>query len=339
MHREIEVAERDGFRRGGMPTTVEMVFDQGAFPAADMARVFHPEGQELPVQVDILEQWEGGSIRRAAVTFAARIDANGQGIYRFEYGEGVTSGVEAPNPVEIRLEGEPVEVQQGPVIYRVRRRGFNLVDEVSFDRSRWKGRHPSGKTFLGAKEFLSSGSRGMLLRLKDGRELVVEGEVEIEAETHGPRSGRLRVEGAYPDGYRFVTRLTFYSGVSWFRVEHEVVEGDVSEIASFVAEVDCNLGAAPIMSAFGARQGADGQAASWAVLTDDESTVDAAVPDAWSEAGSVRHEVRADGQFRMIFPFEGKPRVLYYHFLITPPMDHYHTPAAAMVTDLACRVL
>ena len=328
MHREIEVAERDGFRRGGMPTTVEMAFDRGAFPAANMARMFHPEGQELPVQVDVLEQWEGGSIRRAAVTFSARIEANGQGIFRFEYGEGIRPGVEQPNPVTVREGGEPVEVQQGPVIYRVRRRGFNLVDQVTF------GRGASGE-----KRFLRSGSRGMVLVLKDGRELTPEGEASIEVETRGPRAGRLRVEGTYPGGYRFVNRLTFFSNVSWFATEHTVVSGDMSEIAFLVAESDFDLRAGPLMSAFGARQRSDGRATSWAVATDNESTVDAAVLDAWSEAGCVRYEVDAEGRFRAILPFDGKTAVLYYHFLITPPMDHHHAPAAAMVAGPVCRVL
>lgn len=60
---------------------------------------------------------------------------------------------------------------------------------------------------------------------------------------------------------------------------------------------------------------------------------------AWSDAGAVRYEVGPDGRFRAIFPFERKPCVLYYHYLITPPMDHVHSPAPSMATDPECRVL
>ena len=328
MYRDIEVDERDGFRRGAVPCTVTMAFEREAFPSPDGVRMFHPDGRELPIQVDALQVWEDRSVRSAAVTFPVGLPANGRGTFRFEYGEGIGPGVEQPNPVTVREGGEPIEVQQGPVIYRVRRKGFNLVDQVAF------GRGASGE-----KRFLRSGSRGMVLVLKDGRELTPEEAAAVEVETRGPRAGRLRVEGTYPGGYRFVNRLTFFSNVSWFATEHTVVSGDMSEIAFLVAESDFDLRAAPLMSAFGARQRSDGRATSWAVATDNESTVDAAVLDAWSEAGCVRYEVDADGRFRAILPFEGKTAVLYYHFLITPPMDHHHAPAAAMVAAPVCRVL
>jgi hypothetical protein len=170
-------------------------------------------------------------------------------------------------------------------------------------------------------------------------ELLPEGEVTIDAETHGPRSGRLRVEGAYPGGCRFVTRITCFSRVSWFLAEHEIVSGDVAQIASVTAESDFNLPAAPLSTAFGARRRADGAATSWAVVTDGVSTVDVATVGAWSDTGSVRYEVGPDGRFRAIFPFEKRPCILYYHFLITPPMDHVHSPAPSMATDPECRII
>ncbi len=323
MHREIRVVEGDGYRRGAFPTTVTIAFDSGTFRVEDPARLFDPEGEERPVQVDVVQVWEDGSIRVADVGFPARVQANGEGVFKFEYGEGAAPSVAQHNPIQVRAEEDPVEVQQGPVIYRIRRRGFNLVDQVIFD----------------ARQFLRTGARGMALVLKDGRTLVTEGEVRIEAETRGPRSARLRVEGAYAGGYGFVVRMTFFSGVSWFRAEHEVVSGDVSQIASVIAESDFYLPEAPVSTAFGARERADGEATSWAVVTDNTSTVDVAAAGAWSETGAVRYEVEPDGRFRAIFPFGRQPCILYAHYLITPPMDHHHTPAAAMATDLECRVI
>ena len=37
--------------------------------------------------------------------------------------------------------------------------------------------------------------------------------------------------------------------------------------------------------------------------------------------------------------FGGKPIETFYHFLITPPADHYHTPAGAMVAEPHLRLL
>jgi len=321
--KHIRISERDGFERKAVPCAFTVAFDRGAFRPGDPARLFDPEGEEQAIQVDAVRAWEDGSVRAADVTFSVRLPAKGERVFRFEYGEGATSEARQASPVEVREGGDPVEVQQGPVIYQVRRRGFNLVDQVIF----------------GEKRFLRPGSRGVVLVLKDGRELLPEGEVRVEAETRGPRAGRLRVEGRYPGGYGFVTRVTCFSRVSWVLAEHEVVSGDAGQIASVVVESDFDLPAAPLSVAFGARQRADGKATSWAVVTDRASTVDVAAVGAWSDAGAVRYEVGPDGRFRAIFPVEQRPCVLYYHYLITPPMDHFHSPAPSMATDPECRVL
>jgi hypothetical protein len=321
--KHIRITERDGFERKAVPCTFTVDFGRGDFREGDPARLFDPEGQEQAIQVDAVRAWEDGSVRAAAVTFSVRVPAKGERVFRFEYGEGATPEAKQGSPIEVREGGDPVEVQQGPVIYQVRRRGFNLVDQVIF----------------GEKRFRRPGSRGVVLVLKDGRELLPEGEVRVEAETRGLRAGRLRVEGTYPGGFGFVTRISCFSRVSWILAEHEIVSGDTGQIASVIVESDFDLPAAPLATAFGARQRADGAATSWAVVTDRTSTVDVAAVGAWSETGSVRYEAGPDGRFRAIFPFEQRPCILYYHYLITPPMDHVHSPAPSMATDPECRVL
>ncbi|MSS73782.1 MAG: hypothetical protein EXS64_20180 [Candidatus Latescibacteria bacterium] len=207
--------------------------------------------------------------------------------------------------------------------YRVRRRGFNLVDQVVFND----------------RPFLRPGSRGAVLVLKDGQELSPEGEAQVTAETHGPWSARLRVEGTYPGGYGYTTLITFVSGKSWFLAEHEITSGDLDPIASVLVEADFHLPAGPLSSAFGARRRADGNATSWAVVTDGVLAVDTATVGAWSETGSVRYEVGPDGRFRALFPFENRPCAIYYHYLLCPPDDVNNTPAAAMAADPECRVI
>jgi hypothetical protein len=149
----------------------------------------------------------------------------------------------------------------------------------------------------------------------------------------------LRVEGTYPGGYGYTTLLTFVSGKSWFLAGHEIVSGDLAQVASVAIEADFNLPAGPLSTAFGARRRADGNATSWAVVTDGALTVDVAAVGAWSGAGSVRYEAGADGRFRAVFPFEGRPCAVYYHYLLCPPDDVNNTPAAAMAADPECRVI
>ncbi len=323
MRKMIRVSERDGFNRRNFPCSTKLDFRPGEFIADASARMLDTEGEPRPVQVDPRETWDDDSVKTAEVSFSARLPAGGEEVLAFEYGEGTPPPPRQPNPIRVRDRKDRIEVQQGPVIYQVRKWRFNFVENVIFD----------GRAFHGP------GAPGPALLRKDGRILFPSGEVLIDVETRGPRSARLRVDGTYGGGYGFVAYLTFYSGVSWFRAEHEVVSGDVSQIATVVVENTFNLPDAPLVSAFGARQRADGEGTSWAVVTDNTATVDVAAVGAWSGRGSVRYEVEASGRFRTVFPSAGEPGVFYVHYLTTPPMDHRHTPAAAMATDLECRVI
>ena len=323
MRKQIRVSERDGFNRRNFPCSTTLDFRPGEFIVDAPARMLDTEGEPRTVQVDPQDTWEDGSVKTAEVSFPARLPAGGEEVLAFEYGEGTPHPPRQPNPIRVRDRKDPIEVQQGPVIYQVRKWRFNFVENVIYD----------GRAFHGP------GAPGPALLRKDGRILFPSGEVRIDVETRGPRSARLRVDGTYGDGYEFVAYLTFYSGVSWFRAEHEVVSGDVSQIATVVVENTFSLPDGPLVSAFGARQRADGEGTSWAVVTDNAATVDVAAVGAWSGTGSVRYEVEANGRFRTVFPSPGAPGVFYVHYLTTPPMDHHHTPAAAMATDLECRVI
>ncbi len=323
MRKRIRISERDGFNRRNFPCAVAVDFKPGEFTEECPARIVDAGGEPRPMQVDALETWEDGSVKAAEVLFPARLRAGGEEVLTFEYGEGTPPPPPQPNPIKVRDRKDPIEVQQGPVIYHVRKWRFNFVENVIFD----------GRAFHGP------GAPGPALLRKDGRILFPSGEVRIDVETRGPRSARLRVDGTYGGGYEFVAYLTFFSGVSWFRAEHRVVSGDMSQIATVVVENTFSLPDGPLLSAFGARQRADGEGTSWAVVTDSAATVDVAAVGAWSGKGSVRYEVEANGRFRTVFPSPVEPGVFYVHYLTTPPMDHHHTPAAAMATDLECRVI
>ena len=323
MRKQIRVSEKDGFNRRNFPCSTTLDFTPGEFTEDTPARMLDTDGEPRPVQVDALETWDDASVRTAEVSFPARLRAGGEEILAFEYGDGTPPPPPPPNPIKVRDRKDPIEVQQGPVIYQVRKWRFNFVENVIFD----------GRAFHGP------GAPGPALLHKDGRILFPSGEVRIDVETRGPRTARLRVDGTYGGGYEFVAYLTFFSGVSWFCAEHEVVSGDVSQIATVVVENTFNLPDGPLVTAFGARQRSDGEGTSWAVVTDNTATVDVAAVGAWSRKGSVRYEVEANGRFQTLFPSLEKPGILYMHYLTTPPMDHHHTPAAAMATELECRVM
>ncbi len=322
MTRTIAVADREGFVRKTYPSTVALTFQQGELPTAT-ARIVDAEGGELPIQFDAVGAWEDGSVRKAELTFAPTLEPLEERAYTLELGPESRPSAEVRNPLTISETSASVDVQQGPVVYGVRKDGYNLVDQVRF----------------GEVTFLRSGARGPVLVLEDGLELPPEGEVRIEVEASGPWAGRLRIQGSYPDGYAFTTRLDFVSGRSWFGARHAITAGDRSRIRALVVEAAFDLPEAPLATAFGARTRSDGVPTTWAVVTDGVLTVDVAVSDAWTRTDYVRYECDSDGAFRALFPYDGRPNEIYYHYLLCPPDDIRNTPAAAMVAGVECRVV
>ena len=156
MRKEIRISERDGFARRNFPCTMKMGFAYGEFPADGPARMLDAEGEARPVQVDILESWDDGSMRTAEVSFPARLPAGGQEVLSFEFGEGTPPPPRQTNPIKVRDRKDPIEVQQGPVIYQVRKWRFNFVENVIFD----------GRAFHGP------GAPGPALLRKDGQDPV-----------------------------------------------------------------------------------------------------------------------------------------------------------------------
>lgn len=328
----IQVIENDGYKRGGVAYGLDLTFTESECPGPDHTRVIHPDGTELPIQMDITRSWPDGSVRSAHVAFPLRLPANGSGTYRLEAGPDVSPEAHQRNPVQIDSDNTGYTINQGPVTYRVNTDDFNVVDTAVFDRDVWGGTHPTGADISGPKSFLRAGSPATSLITHDGTQLAQGQSVSAEIETSGPRTGTIAFTGTFDGGIDFTSHLTFYSGVSWYR--HVLtLSGNTDDIASVQLNDTFDLAEGTLLTAYGARTNSVGTPTSWAVVTDDVSTIDVAVTKAWSDAGYVRYESEADGKFRIIAPFTGEPIVAFYHFLITPPADEYHTPAGAMVAD------
>ena len=318
MHHLLQATEEDGFPRRSFPTTVRITFSRSQYPPNTPFRLVDPDGQEAPVQIDPVTVWDNGSMRTVDITFAPFLNRGQTKIYTLDDAPGEAR---VRNPVTVHEEADLAEVRQGVIAYTIPKQDFNLVDTVvSKD-------HP----------FLQTGACGPVLVLNDNRELMPEGPVTLKTETRGPWAGRLHVEGTYPEGYAFLTDLTFVSSKTWFLARHQIVSGNTSQIKAIHIESHFNLPDGPLTSAFGARTRADGVGTGWAVVTDGVHTVDIATPHAWFAARSVRYECEPNGLFRAMYPFENRACQIYYHYLSGPPDDIKNTPAAAMVAGLRVR--
>ncbi|MDA0709755.1 MAG: hypothetical protein O3B73_06040, partial [bacterium] len=184
------------------------------------------------------------------------------------------------------------------------------------------------------KSFVKQGLSKQRLVLKSGETLGPAGSVRVTAETQGPWSARLRVEGTYAHTYTFVTYLTFVSSKSWFLVDHKIVSGDLRQIQAVQLGFHFDLPLGPLSSATGARMCQNGMATFWTVMTDGSHTVDIAILDAWTPAGAVRCEVDSEGRFLAIYPSHNRSCRMYVHVLHGPPDDITNTPAPTMAAAL-----
>jgi hypothetical protein len=269
--------------------------------------------------VDPIEYWGDGSLRKAELSFRCTVTAGGS--RSFSLHSEARPALEIGNPLVLTMQGVTAEVKQGPVLYQISRRHFALVDQ----------------TLFGTRPFHRAGGRGAVLVLKDGRVLSPEGEVQIQAETRGPLTARLRVEGEYGQGFRFRTFLTFVSGKSWFQAVHQVTEGDLEAVEAVLFDFRLNLADHPVTTNFGAGEGWNGVPISWIVVTDQKSTIDVAALDMWSGSRFGDLRIEPDGRFTTRFPQVDRPCRLFVHYLLGPPDDLKNTPAVAMASPLDCR--
>lgn len=311
--------EADGFLRRSFPCTATVWADTGIWHPDAPARLLEADGTERPCQIDFCQRWDDGSVRKAEVTFAPFLEPYETRCYILEVG-GEAAKAQVRHPLSVEELADRVIVRQSAVAYVIRKTGFNFVDSVVFQD----------------KAFLKSGGRGPVLVLKDGSELVPEGRVAIALERKGPWMGRLRIEGAYPGGFGFVTHLTFVSSKSWYLAEHRITSGDRSRIQGLCVETPFDLPDGPLSSAFGARMRHDGTPTFWVVFTDGSCTIDIAVLNAWTSGGAVRCEVGPDGLFRARDPLADGLSQHYVHVLHGPPDDVKNTPAPAMAAELSC---
>lgn len=322
MRHIITVYEEDGYLRRSFPTTTAITCPKGQWHKDNPARLIDSEEKEVPCQIDLMETHPDGSVHKAELTFAPFLAEWQTRRYVLEI-RGEPARAKVRNPISIDLQSDAAIVKQGVITYTVHKQDFNLVDAIVFHD----------------KSYLIPKVCGPVIICDNGDELFPTGEAQITTETAGPWAGRLRVEGTYPQGFAFVTHLTFVSSKSWFLAEHNITNGDRDRIRAIRFDYNFDLKSGPLSTASGARVRKDGMSTTWTVITDNVHTIDLAILDAWSQGDKyVRCETDADGAFRAIYPYANRPCKFYAHVLHGPPDDIKNTPAPAMAAELRCEV-
>jgi hypothetical protein len=155
-------------------------------------------------QARTLARWPSGNVRWALLDFRADCQAGkAAGGFRVVPGEGAGGGANLATD-----DGATITVDTGALKAVIRKKGFNLFEEVT----------------VGGTRLVGPGSPGITLTGADGTvfSAAADGGVEVKLEENGPVRCAIRAHGAHRSGGKrmlgFTVRMHFYRGRSQVRV-------------------------------------------------------------------------------------------------------------------------
>lgn len=212
-------------RAATWPITTGVPFPQGALYDADRTRLLDEKGYEVPCQTFVRSLWtRHGSVRWLGLDFQAPLSTNGTK-YFLEFGTKVKRA-KVKQAIHLTESAEQIQVDTGPLSFVVRKRGFNLLDEV-----RLNGKEISRQTQNDGLQLTDH--EGAIYRAAN------DAETSVVVEEAGPLRVTIRAEGWYvKDGTKgeklspflptdklckHVTRITAWQGKPYVAVQHNLV--------------------------------------------------------------------------------------------------------------------
>ena len=220
----VTVWPAEGAMEPDWPIMTGVSFPQGVLFNQERVRLLDDAGREIPCQTSVRSTWNRhGSIRWIGLDFVGRL-TNPGAKYTLEFGKQVQRA--AAREMEVVEDADGIHVNTGPLEFTVRKRGFNLVDDVRLNG-----------------ELISQQDATAGLELTDHEGNVYRASndphVRVEIEESGPVRTTIRAQGWYvKDGTRgellspFLptdklclhdTRITAYAGKPYVTVQHVLI--------------------------------------------------------------------------------------------------------------------
>ena len=205
------------------PITVGVPFPNGAIADAATLALTDDQGRPVPLQASVAARWsKGGSAKWILCHFPALVGPR-DATYTLSFGKRGQPPDGEP-PLTIAETPDAYVVTTGPLRFRVRRRGFNGLDQAWLDADR-NSEFAAGEAML-----VEQPGRGCYLVDHTGKRYVGERDTQavVVVEERGPQQIVLRAEGwqVAEDGSRlgrFVVRLVARAGVPFVRIFHTFI--------------------------------------------------------------------------------------------------------------------
>ena len=225
----IPIGVEDGSNtlRQGFPVRLGVPFPQGAFSTSAPTRLLSPDGQSVPAQFCVMNVWPDKSLKWMQVDFQADCPADDFVFYRLDLGNGIPSAPAAP-PLA-RVEGDTVELNTGPMLVRIGRKGVAVPGEVFLDRNDDGKFAEDERVILGSQPddvwWQGEKGQGYSMRIDGEGSGIFEPGVTIES--NGPLSAIVKVQGWYADesGNRPAygeVRIEAFRGKPFLKIWHQV---------------------------------------------------------------------------------------------------------------------
>ena len=216
----LTVTEPSGVARLGWPVTSGVPFGQGILRDGDSTALFAANGQQLPLQTEVLSRWADGSVRWLLLDFCVDLRPHEKQSLALRYGDSVRRAPVADGVCVISSE-DSVVLCTGPMQATLSRSHFRLLDDVRLDRNQ------DGEYSEDEKVTRSEGA-GIVLRTPDGETFTADqATAQATVEQSGPLCACMRWEGQHASQrgtmFRYVVRIHAFRGQPFLKMHYTFI--------------------------------------------------------------------------------------------------------------------
>lgn len=216
----LTVTEPTGVARHGWPVTSGVPFGQGILRDGDSTALFAANGQQLPLQTEVLSRWGDGSVRWLLLDFAVDLCPHEKKSLTLGYGDSVRRAPVADG-VRVISSEDSVVLCTGPMQAILSRNHFRLLDDVRLD-------HNQDRKFSEDERVTCSDNAGIILRTPDGETFTADqATAQVKVEQNGPLRACVRWEGQHASQqgkmFRYVVRIHAFRGQPFLKMHYTFI--------------------------------------------------------------------------------------------------------------------
>ena len=223
---ELSITEPMGVARAGWPVTSGVPLAPGELRRHAQAALFDEEGQELPLQTEVLSRWSDGSIRWLLLDFQVDLAADEAKQFVLRYGpEMQRASVPGSKLVEVNASPAfPIapRFMTGPLRIDLSTDHLRLLDSL------WLDQNGNGE-FSDEERVTNDHATGFVLVAEDGTRYRADLSLATwTVEQRGPLRACVRIEGqhAAEDGstlFPYVIRMHAFRGKKFFKFDYTFI--------------------------------------------------------------------------------------------------------------------